>query len=218
MMAFRRLTRKRRTRRTTRRSYRKTIARRRYRRLNQTRAVFRTFVDTDFTTKGPYYNYFNNSPRGLTGWSYYASQFHNYKCYAVAVKYVPRATTAPMETNQTHYNASLYICRDFGNSTWGEEGDNLIRKALSIRNCKIRDITKPFTLFFKCGKGSPSNYVQTCLPGFMEVDHGQPTETFHMISEKLSLNKPGRFYFTYYVSFINKRYTITPVSTIPDQH
>lgn len=210
-MAFKRLTRRRVPRRS-RRSYRKRSYRKRaYRRANSTRTVFRSFLDVPFSTKAVSYNYISNNPSHCSGWHYYASAYHNFKVTGFKIQFVPRATTAPMETGQQHYNASLFISRDFSTIIWVDEGTNLINKCLSIPSTKMRMLTKPFTMYFKTGKSSPSAYHQTSPPGFLPTNDPVGTELFHIVAEQLSLPIPGRFYFSYYVSFMNKRYTTTPV-------
>lgn len=212
MMAFRRLTGRRASKRS-RRSYRKrpSYRKRSYRRMNRTRTVFRSFLDVPFSTSKVFYNYINNNPSKCAGWHYYASSFHNFKVTGFKIQFVPRATTAPMETDQKHYNASIFISRDFGNAIWTEEDTNLINKCLSIPSTKMRMLTRPFSLYFKCGKGSPNSYHQQSPQGFLQTDDPVGTELFHIVAEKLSISSPGRFYFTYYVSFMNKRYTATPI-------
>ncbi|AJM89739.1 capsid [Mosquito circovirus] len=206
-MAYKRM------RRSRKRAPRKRSYRRRFRRrfnTSITRTVLRKFFDTSFSTTDVGYNYLSDNPKGTPGWSYYASSFHHYRVVGLALKFVPKATTAPMETGMVHYDSSLFFARDISPVVWAETGNNLINKALSIPNMKQRTLTRSFSLYFPMRKSSPTTY-QATAGGYLSTDDPKTTQLVHMVSEKMSFAIPGRFYLSLYIRFKNKRYTTTPV-------
>lgn len=201
------------------RRYRKRAPRRRRRTARRTRkrsyhtgtrAVFRKFLDIEFSTTDVSYQYFSNTPKGTPGWSYYASAYHNFRVTGIAVRYVPKATNAPMEDGQKHYDSSIFMARDFSPLVWTETGNNLIYKIMSIPNHKQRCLTRPFTLYFPMNRSTPAVYMQTS-GGYGTTEDAKNTQLIHIVTEKMAFKNPGRFYFTYYCRFKNRRYTSVPI-------
>lgn len=207
-MAFKRVRRRLFKRKRTRR-----FRRRRVRTLaNVDRVKLRSISALPGTAAGPSDYHIKNLPTTASGWTHIASMYQYYRVTGISIRYIPRANTVLSATTVGNpQNVGMYIVHDLTTSTWGETGDNLIKKALSFNGVRHRMSLRPFNVYFKMARITALTSQMTFPGGYFSTETPVQSQGIHIISEAANTTNPGRLIITYYVRAHTRRTTPVPI-------
>ncbi|ARO38284.1 capsid [Circovirus sp.] len=169
-MAFKRATRRLFKRRSRRRfGFRRARARRS--RFNVDRVKLRqTHTLTGSASAASLYSV-TNLPTGAAGWAGISGMYQYYRVTGIAIRFFPRGNVAQITgTGATPGNTAHYICHDLTTADWAETGNNIIRKALSFSNVRMRNSLQPWKVYFRMNRITTLTSPNTIPGGFITTD------------------------------------------------
>lgn len=207
-MAFKRATRRLFKRRSRRRfGFRRARARRT--RYNVDRVKLRQTHALTGSASTPSLYSVTNLPTGAAGWAGISGMYQYYRVTGIAIRYFPRPTVAQVVTaGATPGNTAQFICHDLTTADWAETGNNMIRKALSFSNVRMRNSLQPWKVYFRMNKITTLTSPNTIPGGFITTDLPSQNQSIKIISGANSATTPGEIVVTYYITARYRR-TIT---------
>lgn len=150
-----------------------------------------------------------NLPTSAAGWAGIAGMYQYYRVTGIALRFFPRSTNAPVSSaGAAPGNTAMYICHDLTTADWAETGDNIVRKALSFTNCRMRNSLMPWKVYFRMNRLTTLTSPNTIPGGFITTDLPSQNQSLKIISESNTASTVGRLVITYYITARYRR-TIT---------
>lgn len=207
-MAFKRVTRRLFKRRSRRRfGFRRVRARRS--RFNMDRVKLRQTHTITASASNPTMYSITNLPTGAAGWAGVSGMYQYYRVTGIALRYFPRSNVAQVSSaGAAPGNTAQYICHDLTTADWAETGDNIVRKALSFNNVRMRNSMQPWRVYFRMNRLTTLTSQNTIPGGFITTDLPSQNQSIKVITAANSASTPGQLVITYYITARYRR-TIT---------